>query len=250
MAKFDSIFNIVGTIQGMSFYRTKNGESLIRRKGGVSKSRIKNDPAFQRTRENNEGFKHAANMGRLLRSSVAGLVRLAKDNRMSSRLVQAMSLARNADTTSTRGNSKVWIGLQTAEGKSALKGFDFNINSSFLSVLQAQPTLDPLTGTVDILEFNPETHLMIPDGATHASFRVAVANVDFELANYGVTYSPIENFALQDVSLDFTLTPTSMPNGSGTNFYYFLISFYQEYNGVQYPLKNNAHNVLYIMDVV
>jgi hypothetical protein len=250
MAKFDGIFNIEGTLQGMSFYKTKNGESLIRKKGGVSKNRIKNDPAFQRTRENNEGFKHAANMGRLLRSSVASLVSLAKDNRMSSRLVQAMSVARNADTTSTRGNSKVWIGLQTNAGKSALKGFDFNINSSFLSVLKAQPTLDLATGTVNILDFNPELHLMLPEGATHASFRVAVANVDFELANYGVTYSAVENFALQDGTMDLTLTPASMPAGSGTNFYYFLISFYQDYNGVQYALKNNSHNVLYIMNVV
>uniref|UniRef100_UPI004049AB6B hypothetical protein n=1 Tax=Flavobacterium sp. TaxID=239 RepID=UPI004049AB6B len=250
MAKFDGIFNIEGTIQGMSFYKTKNGESLIRKKGGVSKNRIMSDPAFQRTRENGEDFKHAANMGRLLRSSVANLVSLAKDNRMSSRLFKALSLARNADTTSARGNRKVWIGLQTNAGKEALKGFDFNVNSSFLSVLKAQPTLDPLTGTVSILEFNPESNLMFPEGATHASFRVAVANVDFELANYGVTYSPVENFALQNGSLDLTLTPTGMPSGSGTTFYYFLIAFFQEFNGVQYPLKNNAHNVLYIMDVV
>jgi hypothetical protein len=251
MAKFDGIFNIEGTLQGMSFYKTKNGESLIRKKGGVSKKRIMSDPAFQRTRENGVEFSHTAKMGQLLRRAVSNLVSLAQDNRMNSRLVKAMSLARNADTTSTRGNRKVWIGLATAAGKNALKGFDFNANSSLLSVFKGQPILDIATGEVEIANLIPSKGIHAPEGATHASLQVAVANVDFEMSNFGVTYSPELNFILNSVvATDFTLTPTGMPGGTGTTFYFLLIAFYQEFNGVQYPLKNNAYNVLYILDVV
>ncbi len=103
---------------------------------------------------------------------------------------------------------------------------------------------------IGIANFNPATNLSIPQGATHASFSVAVSNVDFELENYGTTYSTKENFALVDGVLDLTLTPTEMPGGSGSTFFYFLIEFFQELNGVQYPLKNNSHNVLYLMEVV
>lgn len=59
MAKFEGIFEIQGTLKGMTFYKSKDG-LLIRGKGGVSKKRIKNDPAFQRTRENRMEFGHCA----------------------------------------------------------------------------------------------------------------------------------------------------------------------------------------------
>jgi hypothetical protein len=130
------------------------------------------------------------------------------------------------------------------------KKFDFNLNSPFNSVFRAQYVLDTDTGSVELSSFNPATNLSIPQGATHASFSVAVSNVDFELENYGTTYSPKENFALVDGTLDLTLLPDDLPGGSGTTFYYFMIEFFQELNGIQYPLKNNSHNVLYLMEVV
>ena len=117
-------------------------------------------------------------------------------------------------------------------------------------MFRSQYVLVPATGSVGISNFNPATNLSIPQGATHASFSVAVSTVDFELENYGTTYSTKENFALVDSVLDLTLTPTEMPGGSGSTFFYFLIEFFQELNGVQYPLKNNSHNVLYLMEVV
>jgi hypothetical protein len=249
MAKFDGIFEIQGTLQGMSFYKTKDG-MLIRKKGGVTKSRIKNDPAFQRTRENGSEFAHNAKTGQLMRKSVANLLSLAKDSRISSRMTQAMSRIKNLDFDSPRGERKVWIGIESAEGKQSLRGFDFNLNSPFNSVFRSQYVLDTLTGVVTIADFNPTTNLSLPQGATHASFSVSVATVDFELENYGTTYSTKENFALVHGSLDLTLTPSSMPGGSGSTFFYFLIEFFQELNGVQYPLKNNSHNVLYLMEVV
>lgn len=249
MAKFDGIFEIKGTLQGMSFYKSKDG-MLIRKKGGIDKSRIKNDPAFQRTRENGSEFGHNAKMGQLMRKSVANLLSLAKDYRVSSRMSQVMSRIKNLDFDSPRGERKVWIGIASVEGKQALRGFDFNLNSPFNSVFRSQYALNTTTGEVSIINFNPTSNLSLPQGATHASFSVSVASVDFELENYGSTYSPKENFALVDNTLDLTLTPNDMPGGTGTTFYYFLIEFFQELNGVQYPLKNNSHNVLYLMEVV
>jgi hypothetical protein len=249
MAKFEGIFEINGTIQGMTFFKSKDG-LLIRKKGGVSKKRIKTDPAFQRTRENGEEFGHCAKMGQLMRKAVSGLISLAKDFRVSSRVAQTMSAVKNQDLTSVRGSRKVSIGIQTALGKQALRGFEFNLNSAFDSVFRSQYVLDVVTGEVSIADFNPSANLSIPQGATHATFSVAVAQVDFDLLTYAATYSAKENFSLQPASLSLVMAPLDMPVGTGTVFYYFLIEFFQDLNGVQYPLKNNTHNVLYLMEVV
>ena len=47
-----------------------------------------------------------------------------------------------------------------------------------------------------------------------------------------------------------TLTPTGVPTGTGTQLYLLLIEFFQEVNGIQYPLRNGAFNVLNLIDIV
>jgi hypothetical protein len=51
MARQKGILKIEGSLDDITFY--KKGDSfLVRNKGGISKQRIANDPAFARTREN------------------------------------------------------------------------------------------------------------------------------------------------------------------------------------------------------
>ena len=69
MAKQTGIIKLKGTIGGISFYKTSDGH-LAREKGGVDKSRIQNDPAFQRTRENGEEFGRAGKGGKVLRNAI------------------------------------------------------------------------------------------------------------------------------------------------------------------------------------
>ena len=59
MARQKGIIKLKGSIGDVSFYKTKDGY-LAREKSGVDKDRIKNDPAFQRTRENGAEFTHRA----------------------------------------------------------------------------------------------------------------------------------------------------------------------------------------------
>ncbi len=66
MARQTGIIKIKGKIGDLSFYKTKDGH-LAREKGGVEGDRIKNDPAYARTRENNAEFGSSATSGKLMR---------------------------------------------------------------------------------------------------------------------------------------------------------------------------------------
>jgi hypothetical protein len=70
MAKNKSLFKIEGTLDNVTFYKSADGY-FVRTKGGVSKNRIMNDPAFVRTRENGSEFGRSASSGKLLRDSVS-----------------------------------------------------------------------------------------------------------------------------------------------------------------------------------
>ena len=65
MARQKGIIKLKGTIGDITFYKTQDGH-LAREKGGIDASRIKSDPAFQRTRENGSEFGRAGNAGSLL----------------------------------------------------------------------------------------------------------------------------------------------------------------------------------------
>jgi len=248
MAKLNGIIKLEGTLDNLTFYKGKEGY-LVRTKGGVSKERIQNDPAFERTRENGSEFGRSATSGKLLRTSVRNLMVKAKDNRVSSRVTQVMTKIKNADLTSVRGERNVSTGLATSEGKVALKGFDFNNRAKLSSVLFAPYSLDNTTGEIVISDMVPANDISYPGGATHVNLSAAFLKVDFDAAIHSIEYSPIVNLAIDTTSATQTLTPAAVPTGSGNDIFVLLIEFFQEINGVQYPLKNGAYNVLNIIDV-
>ena len=249
MAKYNGIFDIEGTLKGMTFYKAKDGSTLIRTKGGVSKQRIMNDPNFARTRENGKEFAHNAKMGQLLRRSVRSLLQVAKDSRVSSRLAGQINKVKNLDTTSARGERKFWIGLDDAAGKLLMQDFDFNQNAKFGSIFGAQYEFDPTTATLSVSDFVSANDVALPEGCTHFSIRVGCSRVDFEAFSFDTKISDVENFALSMTPSNVSIAPAEVPTGNGFLFFFVLIEFFQERNGEQYPLKNNAFNCLNLLEV-
>ena len=249
MAKSSSIIKIEGTVEDLTFYK-KDGKSFVRKKGGIPKERIANDPNFIRTRENNNEFSHSGSSGKVLKLAIGSMVFKAKDSKLSSRLLQLMSKIKNLDAVSTRGNRQVANGLATAEGKQLLKGFDFNANAPLKNVFFAPYNLDTASGVFTITDFIPVEQLQFPQGATHISLQSAVVHVDFATQESEVAVSAIVNLPLNLTLSTSVLTPSSVPSGTGVQLFLLMISFYQEVNGVQYSLRNEEYNVLNIVDVV
>ncbi|SCY19443.1 hypothetical protein SAMN05192588_1606 [Nonlabens sp. Hel1_33_55] len=248
MAKVNSFLKIEGTLDNLTFYKGQEGY-LVRTKGGVSKERIQNDPAFERTRENGSEFGQSASSGKLLRTSVRNLLLKAKDNRVTSRLTQKMAAIKNLDAISSRGQRNVYNGLSTDEGKNLLRGFDFNIKAKLGSVIFAPFVVDTTTGEISFSNMVPADSIAYPGGATHVSFRSAVANVDFEQSLHSVEYSDVMNYPIDSASVNVSLTPNAVPTGTGSQIHLLLVEFFQEINGIQYSLKNGAFNILNIVEV-
>ncbi|RYH72773.1 hypothetical protein EVU94_11200 [Flavobacteriaceae bacterium 144Ye] len=249
MAKLKSFIKIEGTLDGLTFYKGKEGY-LIKTKGGVSARRIKNDPAFARTRENGSEFGQAATSGKQLRRAIIDLMSDAKDDLVTSRLTQAMTKVKNADTTSPRGQRKVAIGLESPEGRLELIGFNFNNNAILSSVLLTDYELNTTTGEVDIPSLIPIQNLNAPEGATHVSLESGFLNLDLSTDVKDLQLSPIVNLPIDATNTPVTLTPAAPAAGTGNEFFFLKVAFFQEVNGTQYPLNNGAFNALQLIDVL
>lgn len=75
-------------------------------------------------------------------------------------------------------------------------------------------------------------------------------DVDFFTGAFNADYSNVVSLPINMASSDVILTPSAFPSGLGIQFFLLLVTFSQEINGVQYPLKNESFNVLQILDVV
>ncbi len=248
MARQEGIIKITGKVGGLSFYRTQDG-FLVREKVGADSHRVKNDPAFVRTRENASEFGSCAKSGKLLRDSVRRMMKNSADWRVTPRLVKIMTQIKNLDETSVRGKRNVGVGIETEVAKAILKGFNFNNRAILGSILFNDYSVDLGTGETSLNNFVPINDLNAPAGATHVSLRGAWAKVDFAVGEAEVRETNVVNLPIDGGSSDVVLTPGVAPNGSGTSLYFLMVEFFQEVNGNRWALKSREFNALGIVEV-
>ncbi len=248
MAKQKGIIKLEGTIGDITFHKSKDGY-IAKEKSGVPATRIANDPAFQRTRENGAEFGRAGKSGKILRNALRGLLQKASDSRMVSRLTREMIRVLQADATSVRGQRNVIDGEVEF-----LEGFDFNLNAKLGTTLYAPyvATIDRVTGaaTVSIPSFVPANLIAAPGGTTHFKIFSAGAEVDFtgEKAVTEMNESavlPWDGTATAIINLAHALPA----NSTHPLFLALGIEFMQEVNGQQYPLLNGAFNAMALVKV-
>ncbi len=248
MAKQTGIIKLKGTIGGISFYKTADGH-LAREKGGVDASRIQNDPAFQRTRENGSEFGRAGKGGKIIRNAIRVLLQNAKDKRVVSRLTQALVAITKTDAVNERGARTLQDG-----DLSLLEGFEFNINGKLGATLflPLEKAIDRVSGdaTIDMSSFTPTDRIAAPSGTTHFKMVTGVAEIDFatETAFFEYDETAVLPYSAANTP-GINLSAPFTPNTTFPVIQVMGIEFYQEVNGQMYPLKNGAYNSLSVVKV-
>lgn len=248
MAKQKGIVPLHGTIGNITFYKTKDGY-LAKEKTGLDGGRIATDPAFQRTRENGAEFGRAGKGGKVLRTAIRSLIQNISDGRMIARLTKEMMRAVKADTTNPRGARDLVDGDVLL-----LQGFEFNANSKLGTTLFApySHTIDRVSGqlSVSLASFVPVNMIAAPAGTTHFKITTAGAAVDFANESYeSEIHSTAELPWNATATAAINLVNQVTANSTKALFLALGIEFYQEVNGVMYPLKNGAFNALAIVGV-
>jgi hypothetical protein len=248
MARQKGIVTLEGTLGSITFFKSQDGY-MAREKGGVSADRIANDPAFERTRENNAEFGRAGKATKLLKNVFRPIIQNASDSRMISRLTAQMFAVIQQDAVNTRGQRNV------IDGEAALlQGFDFNAQGKLSTTIFAPYTLtiDRVTGNVNlnIPAFIPSAMIAAPDGTTDFKLALGAADIDFENETFDVqsaesAFLPWNNQPTAPVALTVQL-----PAGSTHPLFAILdIEFVQDVNNIKYSLKNGAYNACAIVKV-
>ncbi len=250
MAQQKSLIKIEGTLDGLTFYRDQDGTYRVKTKSGVSKNRIDNDPAFERTRENGREFAEITQSGKKLRRALSTLLADVQDKTKVYRLTSVLSKVKNLDTTSIRGERKVSLGLATPEGKNTLKYFDFNAKARMDAVLRTDYQLDTTNFEISIPEFVPQINLNTPQGATHVEISAAWLNFDLETNSGDMVVSNKENLQIDNNETNVILSFSQSPTSTGVDYYLLKVVFFQEINSQQYLLNNGVFNAMQFIEII
>ena len=247
MPKQKGVFKLRGKMDDFSFYQSKDGY-IVRMRGGVDGERIKNDPAFARTRENGREFGRAAVYGKLLRTALRSAVSKVRDGRATARLHQRMMKVIQSDMVNARGLRSLDNG-----DISLLQGFDFNESGKLGSTVYFPFTtsMDRAAGEVkvSIPDFISKTEVMAPSGATHLRLIGGVAeiepgNISSKSDSEESSWIPIDVGTTPAIDLNMTITA----NSTDQIYVVFGVEFGQEVNSNIYLLRNGAFNALQIVD--
>lgn len=154
-----SLFQITGSLGNLSFYLRKDSEKfLVRTKGGPTKEQIKNDPNFERTRENMSEFGGRAAASKQIMNAVRELKLLA-DYNIAASLQPLLAAIQKFDQESKRGQRHIFLSRQAQW----LADLEFNKKNPINSIVRNPPvfTIDraAANATIEIPELLPGLNL-------------------------------------------------------------------------------------------
>jgi hypothetical protein len=241
------IIKLKGKIDDLSFYKSQDGY-MARTKGGVPGERIKSDPKFDQTRRAMSEFSIAGKAGKVLRTVLNNELGKAADGRVASRLTKALVAILKTDPVSDFGSRRVENGNLTG-----LEKFEFNKSVPFSAAIKVPVTaiIDRATGqvTINLVSHLPKRDIAAPDNATHYSFFVAAAAIDFALGEATVARQSA-------TALPWDATPTTasaisltLPLNSSRPIMVLLgVEFVTLINGKQYPVSKGL-STLQVLEV-
>lgn len=250
MGRQKGIITLEGKVGNVSFYKTRDGYAA-RTSEGINGSRIKNDAAYQRTRENGLEFGRAGKASKLLRDALRPHLARVADGRVAARLTTKILQVIKTDSVNDRGARTPRNGELDL-----LNDFQFNGNAPLEQsiLVPFQIAVNRVTGIIDVQAqpFVPANLINAPQGATHFKLIFGAAAIRFE-------ESDSNSYFKEDIArpIDMNLSDpigyalNVPPNFEAGNpiFVMIGIEFLQVVNTKEYPLKSAARNAMAIVNV-
>lgn len=216
MAKVQSLFHVSGDVGDAAFLR-RGGKCILKQPSRIPKSRIMNDRAFRRTRENMKEFTAAVLSASAFRVALGGLMKAYADNGMSNRLSKILGKVIRT-SPGTRGERP----MEISQNLDSLRGFELHDTDKFISACSftgynvvVNPARTSATWTIPV--FDIDAFVGRPQGATHFKFCLALGALsdriyNSAMSNY-VPASPAEDgvgAVVRSAAFDYD-TPMAAP---------------------------------------
>ncbi len=210
-----SIIKLNGSIGGMTFYES-GGKTIVRLTRGPKKSAIKNLATYKRLRENMSEFSGSAKAGKSFRLAFADVAATMADRFLVARMTGFMQSILTLGT-GDRGKRTIDV----AAHRQRFKNFEFNENKVLSSIFfpnYPEPVFNANrdVATLNIPEFNSDSCIKAPKGATHFRIMLAcgtVSNYVFDDQLNGYTPAEPDYDALRTLAVSSSIPCGGLTGG-------------------------------------
>ncbi|MFV8374715.1 hypothetical protein [Flavobacterium sp. LB1P71] len=226
MAKIIAPFLIKGTIEEINFVVTADGKNYARAKGktGITAKEFKNNPVFDRIRNQGQEFGQCAKKSTVFRQLAVRFSTLAKDGSFAGRANKLLFEILQEDTSQPQGKRTLAEGLKTNDGKEYLLFFESNKLRPLDKILKIKERYNQDNQTVVLADFISKEHLDWPEEASHVHLASATANWNFDNDTFDTCYS--NEIILEKESEKQTITlKTDKPIGNHLHLTFLFIGF-------------------------
>jgi hypothetical protein len=244
VGKQTSIIKLEGKCGNKVYYWHPKYGWLVRDVTSVDAARILTDPAFALVREHNAQFAQGAMYVKALRAAFYSLFQPLADTHMTSRITSAVTKAIKADPAASPKERRLAHG-----DLRYLVDLNFNVETPLKKILTAHYSTikGPQARTTT---FTPQgcRFVKAPTGATHFRLVSTIATIAYDATAMAVDtiysdYLPTQQAEATPITL--TNGCTSLPESFITHV--VGVEFFQETNGVYYPLYAKAFNALAVV---
>ncbi len=250
MGKQKGVEQKIGTVGGLTYYRSAEHGYLVRKKSNLDKKRVAKDPAFEKSRKSGDDFGRASAGCHLMRNTM----RIAKEELGDKRSYNRLTRLLNSSIITTDTRHAAGERTLTDADLSGLVGFEWNEHRKFGDIYRGQVkfAIDAKTGLmeVDFTGMNGPKDFDVPKGATHVQLVLEGGGFDFSLKE-GVAVSDASDWLTLKKKHPVQTLSARIPVKLGMRLVLCAgIRFGQESNGLVYELNNQQYNGLVIGAVV
>lgn len=222
MAKIIAPFQITGTFDDLSYYMS-SGQNLVREKGksGITKKQFKENPIFNKIRQQSAEFGSCVKKSRTFRLLVKQFYDKAKEVSFAGRVNKLLFEILEEDLKNERGFRKLEEGLATEEGKALLLDFEANKTRPLHKVLKKKIYFEWNNNELIIKGLKTNNDLNWPEQeANQVHFQLAIANWDYKNDKFENQYS--EEITLDKKAQKATIRLNTIPLQSNNLWIAFL----------------------------
>ena len=249
MAKQHSFIKLSGRVGDVSLMQTRNGFKA-RQATGIDGRRIKNDPAYERTRWAMAEFTHIVQSASLIYRSMQYSTNEVKDPSFRNKLTSILHKLKSLDVTNPNGFRKISEGLKSPEAINLAKQIDVNSDYSLLDVVpKGLYEIDRVTGEIHFINLNTSRDILKPLDCHKLGFNAIWVNIDFDKMEYTSKFTQKLMVDITDQPQDFNLSVPELPVGDGINFVFLkVLNYYLKSNGSIFLGKDLGYNSFGLID--
>lgn len=235
--------------KGYVNYDTLDGH-IIREISGFTTEGMKDDPKYDKSRENANEFGAVTQLCKAIRMVVTEGLPKSNNLAVCNGLTKMMRKVMCCDTVAVRGNRCLKNGFESVAGKALFTGYDFNPDGLLRNAFKGNYHFNAPKRQLVFAPFTTREAFVFPEGADAVGLRLGALRFEFGSSTGFYTLTDMALYGFDScISKKLKLSIEDFPDGEGVVFFLLEVAYFVENEGTFISIPKNDTKVVFVLGV-